>query len=113
MRNWNVKRWTAGATLLLLLSGACASGADAAAVDVDGFRFQPESIEVAAGTTVTWTNRDNTVHTATSGTPEAPDGVFDERFGQDESASVTFDEAGTYPYFCAIHDSMRGEVRVS
>lgn len=84
------------------------------AVLVQGFRFQPERLEVAAGATVTWTNEDDVPHTATAGTPEAPGDAFDVALdGVGASGSHTFAEPGTYAYFCEVHNSMRGEIVVS
>jgi plastocyanin len=85
-----------------------------AAVDIQTFRFQPGSLHVAAGTRLAWTNRDQIEHTVTSGTPESRDGAFDAPL-KDAGASFTFTftTPGTYAYFCARHESMRGEVHVS
>lgn len=81
---------------------------------VQGFRFQPERLEVAAGATVTWTNEDDIAHTATAGTPDAPSGEFDvDLDGVGATGTHTFDAAGTYAYFCEVHNSMLGEIVVS
>lgn len=81
---------------------------------VQGFRFQPAELTVAVGTTVTWSNEDDIRHTATSGTPEAADGGFAVVLdGKGTQASVPFREAGTYTYFCEVHNSMRGTVVVT
>jgi len=77
-----------------------------AAVDV---AFEPENIEVPVGTTVDWTNDDPFAHTVT-----ANDGTFDSgTMDAGQSFSQTFDEPGTFDYFCAIHPSMTGTVTVS
>jgi plastocyanin len=77
------------------------------------FQFQPGALEVRAGTRVTWTNQDDITHTVTSGTPGSPDGRFEVRLdGKDSSGATTFTDPGVYPYFCARHQSMRGEVVV-
>ena len=71
--------------------------------------FRPADIEVAVGTTVDWTNDDPFAHTVT-----ARDGAFDS--GTMDSGAVfaqTFSEPGTFEYFCAIHPSMIGTVRVT
>lgn len=84
-----------------------------AAVTVQGFRFDPPELTVAVGDTVTWTNADGIDHTATSGTPEDPDGTFAVDMPESgASGQHTFAEAGTYAYFCEIHESMRGEIAV-
>lgn len=96
-------------------------------VTVEHIAFAPSSIEVDAGTEVTWTNLDaNVVHTATSGEPgdkgvpgldngkpANPDGIFDgEMNGDGAEFTFTFEEPGTYAYFCRVHQSMTGEVIV-
>lgn len=86
--------------------GGPAAGADA--VDIVDFQFEPEELTVAAGTTVTFTNSDDFAHTAT-----ADDDSFDT--GELEggaSGEITFDEAGEFSYFCAIHNYMKGTVVV-
>ncbi len=67
-----------------------------------------------AGTTVTWTNQDQILHTATSGaTPGTADGKFDGPMdGVGKSFTFTFDQSGTYAYFCNRHNSMTGTVVV-
>jgi plastocyanin len=83
--------------------------AEGDAVAIEGFAFSPSSIEVAAGTEITWTNVDPTEHTVT-----ADAGSFDSGpLTQGASFSATFDEAGTVTYFCAIHPTMKGSVTVA
>ena len=84
-------------------------------VFVDTFIFRPDPLTVPVGTTVTFTQLDATTHTITSGTREAPTPErFDARLGQDETFEHTFDEPGTHPYFCSLHNGpgMTGEVVV-
>jgi len=70
-------------------------------------------VEIGAGESVVWTQTDNTIHTITSGVPTSPDGEIDHRdFAQDETFSHVFAKAGTYEYFCSIHNSMTGTVTV-
>jgi plastocyanin len=77
---------------------------------IDNFSFQPAEVTVAAGTKVTWLNRDDVPHTATStARPKAFDsGTLD----TDEKFSRVFAEPGTYEYFCAVHPKMTGRVIV-
>ena len=72
--------------------------------------FIPSIVTIGVGETVTWKNTDNAAHTATSGTPsDGPDGVWDTSLIMvNGSFSITFDEAGTYDYFCMVHPYMRG-----
>jgi len=77
-------------------------------VNIDNFRFGPGTLTVPAGTTVTWTNRDDIPHTVVS-----TEGVFKSRvLDTDEKFSFTFSKAGSYPYFCSIHPKMTGKVVV-
>lgn len=74
------------------------------AIDVQGFKFAPATLEIPVGTTVTWTNKDTAGHTATSGKPDAKDGKFDGLLDPSGgSFSFKFTTAGTYDYFCAKH----------
>jgi len=71
------------------------------------------ALQVAAGTTVTWTNHDAIIHSVTSGSPDAPDGAFDSGFfDQAGTFSFTFTDSGDYTYFCMRHNFMRGTVSV-
>lgn len=79
------------------------------AVSISDMTFQPGSVTVAAGDTVTWTNKDNMRHTVT-----ADDGSFgtSQPLRQNQTFSHTFDAEGTFPYHCEIHPDMTGEVIV-
>ncbi|MFZ0198739.1 MAG: cupredoxin family copper-binding protein [Candidatus Sulfotelmatobacter sp.] len=77
-------------------------------VKIDNFSFGPASITVAAGTTVTWVNRDDIPHTVVSS-----DLVFKSKaLDTDEKFSYTFSKAGTYSYFCSLHPKMTGQIVV-
>ncbi len=77
-----------------------------ASVMVTGFSFQPGSIMVAKGGSVTWTNQDPVPHTITGA--DFDSGNLD----RGKSYSHVFDKAGTYEYHCTIHTSMKGTVVV-
>ena len=93
---------------------------------IRSFEFRPTQIMVEAGVEVRWVNEDDILHTVTSGTAgeqgvpgvsedlaPSPDGLFDlELSGQESTARFTFQEPGTYAYFCAIHSGMSGIIRV-
>jgi plastocyanin len=84
------------------------------AVTASGFTFKPSPLEVKTGAAVTWTNKDQILHTVTSGVPATPDGKFTGSMdGAGKTFSFTFDQAGTYKYFCERHNQMTGEVVVS
>jgi plastocyanin len=81
-------------------------------VTVKTFQFEPNEITVAADTAVTWENDDDTTHEPTAGEPGSATGAFDVVLeGPDASGSVSL-ATGTYPYFCAIHESMTGTIVV-
>jgi len=100
---------------LMLALATAGLGPDApATVTIKTFAFGPRTIQVAAGTTVVWINRDDIEHTITSGAPDRPDSAFDHTLAtKGATASVRFDTAGTWSYFCTRHSFMRGEIRVA
>jgi plastocyanin len=100
--------------MLLLFAGSSSVTANdrpsaaTAEVKIDNFSFEPQTLSVAVGTTVTWTNRDDIPHTSVS-----TEGVWKSKvMDTDEAFSYTFTKAGTFPYFCSIHPKMTGKVVV-
>jgi len=101
--------------LLLVAMAAVVSYAPAAAapegstvVMAKDFMFAPTSLTVAAGSTVTWTNRDDEPHTVVS-----EGGLFrSAALDTNESFSFRFDKPGTYRYTCSIHPRMTGTIVV-
>ena len=79
--------------------------------------WDPPVVNVNIGDTVTWSNDDTAAHTVTSGTAgdsESVGAIFDSSlFMVDAVWSWTFDEAGTFDYFCMVHPWMAGQVIVS
>lgn len=77
--------------------------------------FSPASLTINAGDTVEWTNVDTAAHTVTSGSPaDGPSGVFDSSLIMGgASFENTFDEAGSYDYFCMVHPWMVGNIQVN
>jgi plastocyanin len=90
---------------------APAAAAAAATIDIQAFKF-PANTDVAKGTKVTWSNKDTTAHTVTSGTRPNKDGKFDGQVAGGGTFSFTFTDAGTYQYFCSIHSSMNATITV-
>ena len=78
-------------------------------VVIESFAFQPDSVTVSPGTTVTWVNLDPWIHTVTSDTGAFDSGDLD----PNESYSHTFDSIGHYWYHCSRHTSMHGVVIVA
>jgi nitrite reductase (NO-forming) len=83
--------------------------------------FAPNPINAKVGDTITWTNKDTTFHTVTSGTgtsDTAKGKEFDSSPGlktfiqPSQSFSHKFMTAGEFAYFCQIHPTMVGKVVV-
>ena len=98
-------------------SGSSAPGGQGAStpvthgrISITNFMFQPMSITVAPGTTVSVHNADGVAHTLT-----ASNGALDTgSIGPDQTKTFTAPtKAGTYSYICSIHQYMRGTVTVS
>ena len=84
-----------------------ASG-EGVAVSIKDFAFG-DPIEVAVGTTVTWTNEDSAPHTVTQ---SGGGGFQSGAINQGGTFSFTFDTPGTYEYFCEFHPDMKGVIIV-
>lgn len=77
-------------------------------VAISGFAFHPPTLTVAAGTKVTFTNGDQTAHTATGNKPGFDTGTVN----PGKSATVVFNKPGTYTYYCQFHAFMHGTIVV-
>jgi plastocyanin len=79
--------------------------------------FSPNVVTVTTGAVVRFTNLDAFTHTVTSINPEMlepmMDGIFNETLPANGTLCLRFNTAGSYPFYCAIHTSMRGSVVVS
>jgi plastocyanin len=98
--------------LLGLLAGvavmAAPVGKESAVVTIDKFTFAPQRVTVKAGTTVTWSNNDDTPHVVASSTKSFRSKALD----TDDKFSFTFNTAGVYEYFCSLHPHMTGTIVV-
>ena len=79
-------------------------------VTIDNFTFQPAQLTVPVGTEVTWVNRDDVPHTATS--TAKPRLFGSAALDTDDKFSFVFTAPGTYDYFCAVHPHMTGRIIV-
>ena len=86
-----------------------AAAADATMVDIKDFTLVPDPLEIPVGATVTWTNSDAVPHTATAQDREA---LQSGTLNQGDSYSQTFDQPGTFDYFCEFHANMKGTIVV-
>lgn len=80
-------------------------------VSIKNFAFDPSTLTVKAGTAVTWVNNDGAPHALVSDNG-APVSFSSDTLAPGAAYSFTFTQAGTYPYHCSIHPSMKGTVTV-
>ena len=77
-------------------------------VTIEGMRFLPEVLTVAAGNTIVWVNKDLVPHTATSTA-----GSFDSKDIQaDQPWKFTIRTTGDFVYLCTFHPTMKAMLRV-
>src|SRR6516162_6894778 len=87
---------------------AVKAAASTATVQIDNFTFTPATLTVAAGTTVTWKNEDDSPHRIGD-----KDGTFKSAaLDTDDTFSHIFATPGVYPYICTIHPYMAGKIVV-
>jgi plastocyanin len=70
--------------------------------------YDPATLTVRVGDTVTWVNQDAPQHDVVADNGEFKSQLFD----KGQSFSFTFTKAGTYAYHCSIHPGMVGTVVV-
>ena len=99
-----------GIPLVLAVIFGIVSVARAATVNVNvqGLAFAPQSVTVAAGDTVVWTNADTVPHTVTADAA----GGFNQDLPVGGTTSLVFNTPGTFAYRCNVHPSMTGTVVV-
>lgn len=78
-------------------------------ITIKGFSYDPGVLNIAAGDTVSWTNRDSAPHTVS----DVGDAWSSESLRKDDSFALTFTGAGQYDYFCKFHPKMKATIIVS
>jgi plastocyanin len=104
------RRFFAGAAVLaaIVLSTLPSLAADPTVVTISNFAFTPAMTTVAAGTTVTFKNGDDTIHSVL-----ADDGSFHSpALDSGDEYSFTFAKAGIFSYHCGLHPFMQGQIIV-
>ena len=99
-------------TVLIILN-SCEKSTDEPGpneVFIQGHAFNPTTITVPVNTTITWTNKDADVHTATNDTGGE---INSGNISKNRTFSHTFATAGSYPYHCALHPAMTATVIVN
>ena len=75
--------------------------------------YVPPIITIKQGGQVTWLNEDVAFHSVTSGLYDSPTDMFDSgHLDPQEKFTISFDEKGTFDYFCTLHPWMAGKVVV-
>ena len=75
--------------------------------------FQPATITIKKGTTVTWTDQDGVAHTVTTDNKSAVAAPNSPTLNQGNQYSFKFDTVGTFAYHCNFHSDMHGTVIVT
>lgn len=112
----NVALGFAALLVLIFLSGGIGRSFSTAAqqqpavkeVTIDNFSFGPMELTIPAGTQVTWINKDDVPHTVVSVDKKFKSKALD----TDDKFSFTFQQAGTYEYFCSVHPKMTAKIVV-
>ena len=73
-------------------------------LDMKDFAFQPKALTVKVSSKVVFVNKDNAKHTATGDNNEFNTGDID----AGQTGEITFEQIGTFPYFCAYHGDKGG-----
>ncbi|MET8765073.1 cupredoxin family copper-binding protein [Lentzea sp. NPDC004782] len=80
-------------------------------VEMMGYAFQPATLTISAGDTVTWTNHDTAPHNVV--VTNGPEKFTSPTLQQGQTFSYTFTKPGTYSYYCSIHPDMKASVTVN
>lgn len=101
---------TGGGTTTTLAGGGSTGTtiASAGQVTMKNLAFNPATVTIKVGESVTWTNQDSMTHTVVADKGEFKSGDL----GAGASFTFKFDKAGTYSYHCSIHPSMTGTITV-
>jgi len=98
-----------GAVGLTLTGSSVSAGAPTEhVITMANMSFGTIPTGVKVGDTIVWVNRDTVLHTAT-----ARDKSFDLRISQGHSARMTVQKAGSIPFYCIFHSTMRGTLVVA
>ena len=78
-------------------------------IEIKDFAFNPQTLTVKSGETITWINRDDEPHTVVSvGKKFQKSSALD----TDQKFTITAGASGTYEYFCSVHPKMTGTIVV-
>jgi len=77
---------------------------------IENFAYVPSEVTITPGTKVTWINKDEAPHTATS--TDTPQKFNSGGLDTDDKFSFVFNEKGDYQYFCTLHPHMKAQIKV-
>jgi plastocyanin len=100
---------SAAAAALMLILSSSAQPQSSVSIGIQDFAYNPATITVPVGTTILWTNKDVAPHTVTGRNGAFNSGTLE----QNQTFAFTFNSAGTFDYFCAIHPFMTATVIVT
>jgi plastocyanin len=92
------------AICLAVLPAAALAAGKTHTVRIEGMKFVPERLEVAAGDTVVWTNKDLVPHTVTASAARVESGVL----APNKKWRFVAKKKGEMPYICSLHPVMKG-----
>lgn len=104
---WSILKRAPALLALVSFSAAAAE----VVVEIQNYTYQPREVQIKAGDTVRWVNREK--RTSHSILFPSENGLESDRIFPDESWQRTFPKAGAYPYTCGPHPEMKGSVVVS
>jgi plastocyanin len=87
-------------------ASAASAAPHTAKITIQNFGFHPDDVTVAVGAKVTFTNEDQTAHTATATGMSFDTGSIQ----PGKSRTITITRAGVLKYFCEFHAFMRGQI---
>ncbi len=92
----------------VLLSAPLLASAKAYTVNIEGMKFVPEKLEIQAGDTVTWVNKDLVPHTVTASAAKIDSGSI----APNASWKLKAGRKGQVDYVCRFHPTMHGALIV-
>lgn len=104
-----------GILVLVLFVGACnqtdeqssaVDAKDSATIEINNFAFNPDTVTIKAGGSVTFVQKDSIQHDVTFDNKKSP------LLKEGENYVIAFDKTGSYKYHCSIHPSMNGKIIV-
>ena len=78
-------------------------------VEINNYAFSPSTLTLNIGDTVKWTNKQAIPHIVVS---DSGSELNSPQIESEGTYSHTFNQKGTFAYYCSIHPSMKGTIIV-